>query len=135
MNAARRTVVSHHNQKTIMLSHEQFLESIVTMLAVDGKIDELEHDFLRRIAQQFAVPFSTINETLHKISFGKYLVHIPEHPFTKRKLYALLVQAALANHVLVSQEQQLLHKVAEKMGVSKIEAQKMLWIEQQKKNA
>ncbi len=114
-----------------MISHEQLLESVVSMLAIDGKIDELECQFLERIAQQFAVPLSVINATLTKVSLGRDLVHIPDHPFTKRKLYSMLVQAALANHALVRQEQGLLQKVAEKMGLSKIEAQKMLWIGQQ----
>lgn len=111
---------------------QQLIEAVVCMLAIDGKIDELEMRFLQRLVSQLKIPASVISSALQQAAYHKDTVVIPQHPFTKRRLFSELVQAALANNVLVPEERDLLASVAKKMGLSQAEAQKHLWIYRQK---
>ena len=114
---------------------QQLIEAVVCMLAIDGKIDELEMRFLNRLVTQLGISASVISSALQQVSYRKDTIAIPKHPFTKRRLFSELVQAALANNALVPEERDLLASVAKKMGLSQAEAQKHLWIYRQKNAA
>lgn len=106
------------------MRNDELVSSVVCMLAVDGVIDQLEVDFLKKLCRQTNVPRDVVNDALEKAKTGRGKVFIPKEPDEKKLLFTFLLKAAAANYEIVPEERRMLDKVAVRMGIPEAAVEK-----------
>lgn len=108
------------------MSNEHIISSIICILAVDGKIEHQEIQFLYDICKRLQVSNPSDIEIFEHVKKGQGRVNIPSTPDEQIKLFTLLTQAAWSDGILTPEEQKALEAVAVKMGISVNGAQEIL---------
>lgn len=99
------------------MKSEEMIRSVMCMLAADGSVNKLEIQFLQRLCQQFGVSKDVVEAAFEEIKRGEAHIALPNTSTEKKQLFAVLVQAAVADGKVGPQERTMLDAVAEKMGI------------------
>ena len=65
------------------MSKDELILSVVCMLAVDGKIDELEMQFLNNLCKELGVSREVVQAAFEKLKQGQGKLCLPEKPEMK----------------------------------------------------
>jgi hypothetical protein len=101
------------------MNTEHIIQSVVCMLATDGRIDEQERAFLQQLQKRLGVPSKALQQALNLARQGKGSVKLPEDPAEQQRIFEVLVHAALADATVTAQERHILDAVGAKIGLSK----------------
>lgn len=105
----------------IQLEH---FRNLVSLIAADGKIEEIEKATLSKIAYQQGIPLDRFNVMLDKAHEYQYL--IPQNHHDREKQLQQMIEIALVDGEFVKAELELITMVAEKLGFTKEEFKKIL---------
>lgn len=104
------------NKDAKSVATKSHLDNLIQIAKIDGYYDEIEKDYLLKVAQSYNIPARNIEEVekySHKISMAE-----PENKeMIYRQLYEL-VGMMLADGVVHNQEIELCARFAEEMGVA-----------------
>ena len=99
------------------MHNEDILQSILSLLAIDGKIERQELQFFAKMCQEFDVSQAIRIGLLDEIKQGRGRICIPDEKEERKQLLFYLVQAAFADGILVPKEERILQSAAHKMGI------------------
>lgn len=104
------------NKDVKSVATKSHLDNLIQMAKIDGFYDEVEKDYLLKVAQSYNIPVRNIEEVekySHRVSMAE-----PENKeMVYRQLYEL-VGMMLADGVVHNQEIELCARFAEEMGVA-----------------
>ena len=96
---------------------EEIIRAATFMLAVDGKIDATEAQFLQRLCRRFNVPEAFIQTAIAQMQAGNVTLALPPTPEEQIQLFDILAQAAAADGQIAPQELSRLQALAAKIGL------------------
>ena len=105
----------------IRLEH---FRNLVSLIAADGKIEEIEKIALSKIAYDCGIPLDRFNVMLNKADEYKYL--IPQNHQEREKQLHEMIEIALVDGEFAPAEVELIGMVAEKLGFTPDELDKIL---------
>ena len=97
----------------------EHFRNLVSLIAADGKIEEIERMTLSKIAYQRGIPVDRFKVMLDKAHEYKYL--IPQNHHDREKQLQEMIEVALIDGDFSKAEQDLIMMVGEKLGFSKAE--------------
>jgi uncharacterized tellurite resistance protein B-like protein len=97
----------------------EHFRNLVSLIAADGKIEEIERITLSKIAYEQGIPMDRFNIMLQKSHEYKYL--IPQNQKEREKQLNDMIEVALVDGDFAAAEVELIGMVAEKLGFSKRE--------------
>lgn len=97
----------------------EHFRNLVSLIAADGKIDEVEKVALSKIAYQHGIPLERFNIMLKKAHEYQYL--IPQNVKDREKQLQQMIEVAKLDGEFCKAELELITMVAEKLGFSKQE--------------
>lgn len=100
----------------IKLEH---FRNLVSLIAADGKIEDVERVALSKIAYERGIPLDRFNVMLQRAHEYKYL--IPQNDKDREKQLEEMLEVALVDGELAPAELDLISEVAEKLGFSPAE--------------
>lgn len=112
------------SEPTPDLTGLEHFRNLVSLIAVDGKIEEVEKVALSKIAYQRGIPLDRFNVMLKYAHEYKYL--IPQNLKDREKQLSEMIEIALVDGELSHPEYELIEMVAEKLGYTKDEFEKMI---------
>lgn len=98
----------------IKLEH---FRNLVSLIAADGKIEDVERVALSKIAYERGIPLDRFTVMLDKADEYKYL--IPQNTHDREKQLEEMIEVALIDGYFAPAELELITMVAEKLGVDK----------------
>lgn len=96
---------------------EHIIQSVVCILASDGRIAEPEGRFLQQLRQRLGVSPNVVARALHQAKQGKGRVQLPTEPAEQQRVFEVLAHAALADGTVTPQERRILNAVGAKIGL------------------
>lgn len=93
------------------MKNEDIIESIVTLLALDGELNKHELRFLNDMCKRLEVPKKVRDRALGRAKQGKGRVHLPEDETDKKRLLYFLMQAVVADGKIDPEERRVLYIV------------------------
>jgi uncharacterized tellurite resistance protein B-like protein len=102
----------------------QHFRNLVSLSAADGKIEEVERVALSKIAYERGIPLDRLNIMLSRANEYAYL--IPQNLKEKEKQLDEMISLALVDGELSPAELELIKMVAEKLGFSNVELDKII---------
>ena len=108
------------------MNNNDIIQSVVCMVAIDGKIDPKEHKFLSDLCQRLNVSNDMLAKFIEQATQGQRKVKVPESQTEKIELLSLLVQAAIVDGVVAPQEYKILQTMAEKMHIEPQKLQQLI---------
>ncbi len=96
---------------------EEIIRAATYMLAVDGKIDAVEAQFLQQLCRRLNVPEQFIQTAIAQMQAGNVTLTLPNTPEEQIRLFDLLAQAAAADGQIAPQELNRLQALATKIGL------------------
>ena len=105
----------------IKLEH---FRNLVSLIAADGKIHDLERTTLAKIAHGHGIPTDRFNVMIQRANEYQYL--IPQNNIDREKQLQDMIEIALVDGEFAKPELELIAMVAEKLGFSKTEAEQFL---------
>jgi uncharacterized tellurite resistance protein B-like protein len=112
----------------IKLEH---FRNLVSLSAADGKIEDVERVALSKIAYEQGIPLDRLNVMLTHAS--EYIYLIPQNLTEKEKQLEEMLQLAYVDGDFSPAERELITMVAEKLGFSKDELNKIIKEHQDKR--
>ena len=106
---------------SIQLEH---FRNLVSLSAIDGKIEEIERVALSKIAFEQGLPLDRLNLMLNRAS--EYIYLIPQNTEEREKQLEEMIKLALVDGEFAPAELELIEMVAEKLGFSKNELDTIL---------
>jgi uncharacterized tellurite resistance protein B-like protein len=97
----------------------EHFRNLVSLIAADGKIEDIERMTLSKIAFQRGIPVDRFKVMLEKAHEYKYL--IPQNNHDREKQLAEMIEVALVDGDFSKAEIDLVLMVGEKLGFSKAE--------------
>jgi uncharacterized tellurite resistance protein B-like protein len=124
--------VSTHRQNELQERHPIMLDPIkiehfrnlVSLIAADGKIEEIERMTLSKIAFQRGIPVDRFKVMLEKASEYRYL--IPQNHHDREKQLEEMIEVALVDGDFSAAEMDLILMVGEKLGFTKPELEAII---------
>ncbi len=109
----------------------EHFRNLISLVAADGKIEEIERITLSKIAFDKGIPMDRFNVMLLKANEYQYL--IPQNMVEREKQLNEMIEVALVDGDFAQAEIDLITMVAEKLGFSKQEIDQILsvYIEQE----
>lgn len=101
---------------SIKLEH---FRNLVSLSAIDGKIEEVERVALSKIAFEQGLPLERLNLMLNRAS--EYIYLIPQNTEEKEMQLEEMIKLALVDGDFAPAELELIEMVAEKLGFTKEE--------------
>jgi uncharacterized tellurite resistance protein B-like protein len=101
------------------MTNEELLGSILSLLAVDGKLNKHEMRFFDEVCERLEVSQEQKETVIARIKQGKGSVHLPEDEADKKRLLYFLAQAVVADGVVAPQERHVLDAVVTRLGIGK----------------
>ncbi|RAW00326.1 tellurite resistance TerB family protein [Pseudochryseolinea flava] len=98
----------------IKLEH---FRNLVSLIAADGKIEDVERVALSKIAYERGIPLDRFTVMLDKADEYKYL--IPQNHHDREKQLQEMIEVALIDGYFAPAELELITMVSEKLGVEK----------------
>lgn len=108
------------------MTNENIIESILSLLAVDGTLNPKEVEFFKEMCKRLEVPKQTVNAVLEKARQGKGRVHLPEDEADKKRLLYFLVQAVVSDGYVAPEERKILDAVVAKMELDDVDLDDIL---------
>jgi uncharacterized tellurite resistance protein B-like protein len=110
-----------HVQTPLMLDpiKIEHFRNLVSLIAADGKIEDIERMTLSKIAFQRGIPVDRFKVMLEKAHEYKYL--IPQNHHDREKQLQEMIEVALIDGDFSKAEKDLIFMVGEKLGFSKLE--------------
>ena len=102
----------------------EHFRNLVSLIAADGKIEEIERVTLSKIAFSRGIPLDRFNVMLSKAHEYKYL--IPQNHHEKELQLEEMINVALVDGDFSNKELELIIMVGEKLGFSKAELEKII---------
>lgn len=106
---------------SIQLEH---FRNLVSLSAIDGKIEEIERVALSKIAFEQGLPLDRLNLMLNRAS--EYIYLIPQNTEEREKQLEEMIKLALVDGEFAPAELELIEMVAEKLSFTKTELDKIL---------
>jgi uncharacterized tellurite resistance protein B-like protein len=106
---------------SIQLEH---FRNLVSLSAIDGKIEEIERVALSKIAFEQGLPLDRLNLMLNRASEYTYL--IPQNTEEREKQLEEMIKLALVDGDFAPAELELIEMVAEKLGFARNELNTIL---------
>jgi tellurite resistance protein len=106
---------------SIKLEH---FRNLVSLSAIDGKIEEVERVALSKIAFEQGLPLDRLNLMLNRAS--EYIYLIPQNNEEKEQQLEEMISLALVDGDFAPAELELIEMVAEKLGFSQKELDQIL---------
>ncbi|UII31282.1 hypothetical protein LVD17_23605 [Fulvivirga ulvae] len=97
----------------------EHFRNLVSLAAVDGKIEDIERVTLSKIAFERGIPLDRLNIMLDRAH--EYLYLIPQNQVEKEKQLEDMIKLALVDGDFAPAEHKLIKTVGEKLGFSKQE--------------
>jgi len=94
------------------------ITSVVTMLVVDGVLQQQELDFLNRLCERLKVPVDTIDRAFEAYAQGNEYVYLPQNEGGKKLLINYLLEAIVADELIAPEEYALLQTIGVRLGIS-----------------
>lgn len=95
----------------------EHFRNLVSLIAADGKIEEVEKVALSKIAFDQGIPLDRFNIMLQRADEYKYL--IPQNHVERDKQLAQMIDVALLDGDFAKAELELIHMVGSKLGFSR----------------
>lgn len=108
------------------MRNEDILDSVLTILALDGSLNKWEVQFFNDICGRLDISKDAQHAAITRIKQGKGRIHLPENPADKNRLLYFLIQAVVADGKVHEKERHVLHTVVEKLGLSKVYVEEVL---------
>lgn len=102
----------------------EHFRNLVSLVAADGKIQEVEKAALSKIAYERGIPLDRFNIMLQKANEYKYL--IPQNQKEREKQLGEMIEVAMVDGEFAPAELDLIGMVAGKLGFSKEDLEKLL---------
>ncbi len=102
------------------------LNSVVSMLVTDGRLQPEESEFLKRLCQRLELSEGALEKAFEKFVQGEAYVYLPKDDDEKKRLLGFLLEAIAADGKVAPQERQLLEAVATRLGVPQDHFEDML---------
>jgi uncharacterized tellurite resistance protein B-like protein len=99
---------------SVKLEH---FRNLVSLIAADGKIHEVERVALSKIAYEQGIPLDRLNVMLQRAN--EYVYLIPQNTKEKEKQLDEMIKLALVDGEFAPAELELINMVAEKLSVPK----------------
>ena len=106
---------------SVKLEH---FRNLVSLSAVDGKIEDVERVALSKIAFEQGLPLERLNLMLNRAS--EYIYLIPQNTKEREKQLEEMIKLALVDGDFAPAELELIEMVAEKLGFEKKELEVIL---------
>ncbi len=100
------------------MTNEHIIESVVSLLALDGTLNQHEMQFLQDLCQRLEISQETKCTMLERVKQGKGRVHLPEDEADKKRLVYFLAQAVVTDGHIGQKERDVLNMVVGKLGLS-----------------
>lgn len=97
----------------------EHFRNLVSLSAVDGKIDEVERVALSKIAYEQGIPLDRLNVMLQRAT--EYIYLIPQNQQERETQLQEMLDLALVDGEFARAERELISMVAEKLGFTKDE--------------
>lgn len=101
---------------TVKLEH---FRNLVSLSAIDGKIEDVERVALSKIAFEQGLPLDRLNLMLNRAS--EYIYLIPQNTEEREKQLEEMIKLALVDDDFAPAELELIEMVAEKLGFTRKE--------------
>ncbi|WP_276372279.1 TerB family tellurite resistance protein [Chryseolinea sp. H1M3-3] len=101
---------------TVKLEH---FRNLVSLSAIDGKIEDVERVALSKIAFEQGLPLDRLNLMLNRAN--EYIYLIPQNTEEREKQLEEMIKLALVDDDFAPAELELIEMVAEKLGFTKKE--------------
>ncbi len=101
------------------MTNIDIIESVITLLAIDGSLNKWEKQFFYDICQKLDISHGSRKAAIQKIQHGKGRVHLPEDTGDKHRLIYFLAQAIVADGKVVAKERKALDTIIDKLGIPK----------------
>jgi len=98
-------------------THLEHFRNLVSLAAVDGKIEEIERITLSKIAYERGIPIDRMNVMLKRADEYTYL--IPQNLIKKEQQLQEMIEFALVDGEFAEAEKGLIMSVGEKLGFTK----------------
>ncbi len=108
------------------MTNQDIIESVVSLLAVDGTFNKHEMHFFDDLCKRLDVSKEGKSTAIKKAKQGKGRVHLPEDESDKKRMLYFLVQAVAADGKIDPKERQILEAVVDKMGMPRSEVEEFL---------
>ena len=105
----------------IRLEH---FRNLVSLIAADGKIEEIEKVALSKIAYERDIPLDRFNIMLQRAHEYKYL--IPQNDKERERQLQEMIEVAMVDGEFAPAEMELISMVAEKLGVTQTELDRII---------
>lgn len=103
------------------------ISAAVQIMLADGLMDKRELEYLRSLSQSLNIPYSTVNEIIDNVKSGISYIPTPEFGSPKaERILRAAVKMSLVDDIFNERENQILIKIAEKMGYSKLDVNRLL---------
>jgi len=102
----------------------EHFRNLVSLSAVDGKIEEVERIALAKIAYAQGIPLDRLNVMLQRAT--EYIYLIPQNQHEREVQLQEMLDLALIDGEFTRAERDLITMVAEKLGVGKDELEKII---------
>jgi uncharacterized tellurite resistance protein B-like protein len=102
----------------------EHFRNLVSLIAADGKIEDIERMTLSKIAFQRGIPVDRFKVMLEKAHEYKYL--IPQNHHDRERQLQEMIEVAMIDGDFSKAEQDLIFMVGEKLGFSKSELEKII---------
>ena len=106
---------------SVKLEH---FRNLVSLSAIDGKIEDVERIALSKIAFEQGLPLERLNLMLNRAS--EYIYLIPQNTEEREKQLEQMIKLALVDGEFAPAELELIEMVAEKLGFTKKELEVIL---------
>ena len=106
---------------SVKLEH---FRNLVSLSAIDGKIEDVERVALSKIAFEQGLPLERLNLMLNRAS--EYIYLIPQNTEEREKQLEEMIKLALVDGDFAPAELELIEMVAEKLGFTKKELEVIL---------
>lgn len=100
------------------MSNEDIIRSVIWILAIDGKIEQQEKQFLTDLCKRLNISNTIAIEIFEQVKKGQGRIYIPTLPDEQKTLFTLLIQAAWSDGSIAPKELKALEAIAIKVGIS-----------------
>ena len=102
----------------------EHFRNLVSLIAADGKIEDIERDTLSKIARGRGIASDRFNVMLERANEYKYL--IPQNKVDREKQLHEMMEIALVDGEFAKPELELIAMVSEKLGFTKSELDQII---------
>lgn len=108
------------------MDNNKIIHSVISLLAVDGKINRPEKQFCKATYIRLGVSPDVVKTAIDQVRQGKISAQISKDAVKRKKIFNLLVRAAAADSEINSQERVVLDEIAVKIKISRRDVKRLI---------